>query len=439
MIEFSRRDVLKAGVAGAALAATPGWAADQLSYKPEKNASIRVLRWKRFVQGDEDMWMKNTEKFVQQTGIKVRVDHEGWEDIKPKAAVAANIGSGPDVVVGWLDEPHLFPDKLVDLTELATYLGDKYGGWFDTARRYGSMKDKGGKEHWIGLPLGASGALLNYRKSWVKEAGFDQFPTNFDDYLKLCQGLKKIGHPGGFALSHATGDSETWMHNILWGHGAKLVNEKNEVVINSPETVRALEYMKELAGTFIEGVFSWSGVSNNNAFLESKIGLTSNGISIYYAARNSEKPEYKAVAADMDHAPMPVGPIGKPTELHLLSQAYVFKYSKYPNAAREYLRFMWEKDQYAPWQVASIGYVSHPLKAYGEQPFWTSDPKITPFRDVVGRMQPHGFAGSLGYASAAALSDWIVVDMFGQAASGQKSAKEAAAEAERRALRYYKV
>jgi multiple sugar transport system substrate-binding protein len=264
-------------------------------------------------------------------------------------------------------------------------------------------------------------------------------PEDFDNYLKLCQGLKKIGHPAGFALSHATGDSETWMHNILWGFGGKMVDEQNNVAINSPETVQALEYMKELTSTFIEGVYSWSGVSNNNAFLEGKIGLTSNGISIYYAAKNSDRPEYRAVAEDMDHAAMPVGPAGKPAELHLLSQAYIFKYSKYPNAAKEYLRFMWEKEQYGPWQEASIGYVSHPLKAYGEAKFWTADPKITPFRDVCQRLQYHGYAGSLGYASAACLADWIVVDMFAQAASGQRTPKEAAAEAERRAARYYKV
>jgi multiple sugar transport system substrate-binding protein len=443
MRDLRRRDVLAAGAglaAGAALGGIPTPAtASEKSFKPEPNAAIRILRWKRFVQGDEDMWMKNTASFTKATGIKVRVDNEGWEDVRPKSAVAANIGSGPDIIVGWLDDPHLYPEKLVDLTDLATYLGEKYGGWYDAPRRYGTTRDKNGREHWIGLPLGASGALLNYRRSWVKEAGFDKVPGDFEGYLKLCKALQKAGHPAGFALSHATGDSETWMHNILWGFGGKLVDEKDNVVINSPETVQALEYMKELASTFIEGCYSWTGVSNNNAFLEGKIGLTSNGISIYYAAKKSDRPEYRAVAEDMDHAAMPVGPTGKAAELHLLSQAYVFKYSKYPNAAKEYLRFMWEKEQYGPWQEASIGYVSHPLKAYGEAKFWTEDPKITPFRDVCRRLQYHGYAGSLGYASAACLADWIVVDMFAQCANGQKTAKEAAAEAERRALRYYKV
>jgi multiple sugar transport system substrate-binding protein len=405
----------------------------QTSFKPEKGAKLRVLRWKRFVQADEDVWMANTRKFSEKYGIEVRTDHENWEDVRPKAAVAANVGAGPDIIVGWLDDPHLYPEKLVDLTDLAEYLGNKYGGWFPAARTYGTTA----KGRWIGLPLGASGALLNYRVSWVKEAGFDKFPTNFDDYLKLCQALQKNGHPAGFALSHATGDSETWMHNVLWGFGGKLVDEKNQVVINSPETIKAIEYMQALSKTFIEGVAGWSGVSNNNAFLEGKISLTSNGISIYYAAKTSTDPAKNAVAADMDHAPMIVGPIGRPTELHLLSQAMLFKYSKYPNAAKEYLRFMWEREQYEPWQAASIGYVSHPLKAYDSNKFWNDDPKYKPFKGVVERLQPHSYAGSLGYASAACLADWIIVDMFASACVGQKSAKDAAAEAEKRARRYY--
>ena len=54
----------------------------------------------------------------------------------------------------------------------------------------------------------------------------------------------------------------------------------------------------------------------------------------------------KAMVADIDHAPIPVGPIGHPTELHPMTPGMVFKYTKFPNAAKEYLRFMMEKEQY---------------------------------------------------------------------------------------------
>ncbi len=443
MGEFSRRDTLKTLGAAAVLTSAPAvllpshaWAA--YNVKPEKGASIRMMRWRRFIQGDEDQWLANTARFTMMTGVKVRVDNEGFEDIRPKAAMAANVGSGPDIVLGWMDDPHLFRNRLLELTDLAEYLGNKYGGWYPTARRYGSINTGSDKGRWIGLPLGAGGALLNYRMSWVKEAGYDTFPTDFDGYLKMCKALAKNGHPPGFALSHATGDAETWSHNVLWGFGAKMVDQSNKVAINSKETIAALEYMRELYSTFIRGTLSWTGVSNNNSFLESLISLTSNGTSIYYVAKNSKEPKLLAIAKDMNHAAFPVGPTGVPAELHLLSQAYVFSYTKYPNACKAYLKFMWEREQYEPWQEAATSYMSPPLQAYAETPFWKTDPKYAPFRNAVKRMRWSGYAGDVGEKSASALADWVVVDMFAQAASGQQSPKDAARDAERRVRRAYR-
>jgi multiple sugar transport system substrate-binding protein len=115
MSRFSRRDFLK--VAGTAAGSAVGtgsalWTADAWaqakSWTPEKGAKLRVLRWKRFVAGDEELWMANTKKFSEKTGVEVRVDNEGWEDVRPKAAVAANIGSGPDLILGWFDDPHQY-------------------------------------------------------------------------------------------------------------------------------------------------------------------------------------------------------------------------------------------------------------------------------------------------------------------------------------------
>ena len=66
-----------------------------MTFKPEAGAKLRVLRWSRFVQGDIDAYMANVKKFTEATGVEVRVDNEGWEDVRPKAAVAANTGAGP--------------------------------------------------------------------------------------------------------------------------------------------------------------------------------------------------------------------------------------------------------------------------------------------------------------------------------------------------------
>ena len=105
------------------------------------------------MQGDEDAWLANTEKFTEATGVQVRIDKESWEDIRPKAAVAANVGSGPDMVMGWFDDPHQYPDKLVDVTELAELSRQANTAAGTTAPKGYGMRD--GK--FIALPLGAIG------------------------------------------------------------------------------------------------------------------------------------------------------------------------------------------------------------------------------------------------------------------------------------------
>jgi multiple sugar transport system substrate-binding protein len=439
MTNYSRRHALR--VLGAATVAAAGSplvnrtaAAADLKYPPEAGAQLRVLRWKRFVQGDEEQWMANTRKFTEVTGVNVRVDSENFEDIRPKAAVAANVGSGPDIILGWFDDPHQYADKLMDLTELADYLGAKYGGWYDIARRY-CVRDG----RWIAVGLGFLGGCITYRRSMIEAAGFKEVPSDLPNFLKLLQALKAKGTPCGFALGNAVGDANAWCHWVVWSHGGRMVDERNKVTINSKETIAALEYAKAMYETFIPGTLSWLDPSNNKAFLASDISLTLNGISIYYVAKTSPDPAVKALAADIYHAPMPVGPVGRHTELNPFTPGFVFKYTKYPNAAREYLRFMLEKDQYEAWQKASIGYVQQPLKAYRSNPVWTADPKHTPFRDIPERTLDDGYAGTLGAASAGLMADYVMVNMVAEAASGASSSADAAAKAEKRAKRYYRT
>ena len=440
MSEFKRREFLKT-TAGLAAGAAVGPMifvkdADAQAWKntPEKGAKLRVLRWSQFVSGDWDQYMKNVQKFQDKYQIEVRVDKEGWEDVRPKAAVAANTGAGPDIILSTNDDANLYPEKLVDVTDVCTYLGGKYGGFYPVCDPY--LRPDGKK--WIGVPLGVAGVCMVYRQSHMKAAGFDAFPKDTDGFLKLCKALKEKGTPPAFALGNATGDANTWCQWIVWAHGGKLVDQNNKVVINSPETLKALEFVKELYPTFAPGTLSWLDPNNNKAFLDSQIALTSNGISIYFAAKNATDPKVKELEADIFHSNFPVGPVGRPTEFNLFFNQMVFKYTKYPKAAKEFLRFMMEDEQVNPWVQASLGYVTPALAVYEKHPVW-KDPKATPYRDAMKIMLPSGYAGKMGYASAGALADFIIVNMVAEAASGSKTPKEAAERAQKRAERYYKV
>ncbi|HET9687485.1 MAG TPA: extracellular solute-binding protein, partial [Pseudolabrys sp.] len=141
MSYFTRRALIKSGTAAAAAGALTGpalleWAkawAQAAPWKPEKDAQLSMLRWKYFVQSEDDAFVKLLDAFTQATGVKVTIARESYEDIPPKASVAANTGSGPDLFWGLFSLPHLFPQKCVDVTDVADYLGKKYGGWVPTA------------------------------------------------------------------------------------------------------------------------------------------------------------------------------------------------------------------------------------------------------------------------------------------------------------------
>jgi multiple sugar transport system substrate-binding protein len=400
---------------------------------PENGASLRVLRPARFVEPDEVIFRANTEKFTKATGIQVKVDFVGWEDLRQQAAVSANTGAGPDIILGWAEDPHVYSDKVSELSDVAEYLGKKYGGWQFLAEKYGK---KAKTNNWIGLPFGGSTGPIVYRKSAVKEAGFDTIPTDHAGFLKLCQALKKNNKPAGFALGNAVGDANGFANWLIWSHGGFLVDEGGKVAINSKETLNALNYLKELYPTFVSGTLSWNDVSNNRAYAANELFLTANGVSMYFALKKD--PATQAIAEDTEHAPLMQGIIGKQPQSALVLNAMLFKHSKYQNAAKAYLTYMMEAEQYDPWLTGCLGYWAHPLKAYGESKVWTSDPKIAIYKDGMNNQFWTGYKGPITQAAGTVAAEYILVQMCSSVASGQVKPEDAIKEAERRTRRYYR-
>jgi multiple sugar transport system substrate-binding protein len=440
MNQLTRRTLLNGGTAAAAAAALSGpalleWAkawAQAAPWKPEKGAQLAMLRWKYFVQSEDDAFVKLMEAFTQATGVKVNISRESFEDVQPKASVAANTGAGPDLFWGLYSLPHLFPQKCLDVSDVADYLGKKYGGWVPSAVTYG----KGTGNKWIAIPICYGGNLMNYRVGAMQKAGFSKFPGTTAEFLEYAKVTKRNGTPGGLAFGHASGDANGWIHWCLWSHGGNAVDAKDKVVINSPETEAALNYAKALYAEMIPGTVAWNDSFNNKAFLAGEIHWTNNGISIYAAARRD--PNLKAIADDMDHAYMPIGPVGKPTELHLLFPILGMSYSKYPQACKALMAFMLEADNFNKWLEGSVGYLTHCLNAYDANPVWTVDPKRTVYRDVAKRTLTAGGLGSVGEKAAAAIADFVLVDMFASYCTGREDAKGTMKIAERQLQRIYR-
>lgn len=448
MAGLTRRDTLLSGTTaliGAATLPVIGARAADLDvptadvkspgFKIEPGATLRVLRPAKFVDPDEVLFRANTKKFTEQTGIPVRVDFVGWEDMRPQTAVAANTGAGPDIIVGFGSDPQIYANKLIPMNDLAGYLGAKYGGWHQLAQIYSC---RWGTKDWLAIPMGGSGAASVYRVSWLKEAGYDSIPNDHAGFLAMATKLNKINHPIGFALGHAVGDGNGFADWLLWSFGASLTDEAGKVSLDSKETIAALNYAKELYPQMIGGTLSWGDPSNNKAFAAGDISLTFNGVSIYYVAKNSSDPKLQAIAADTNHQIPPLGLAKKSPSSSLVVNAMAFKHTKYPNACKEYLRFMMEAPQYAPWLAGCLGYWSNSLKAYGKMAFWDADPKLKPYVDSMDTPYYDSYKGPISAASSAVAANYTLVDMFASVATGNATPEAAVKQAARQAARYLK-
>ena len=158
--------------------------------------------------------------------------------------MVANNGAGADIVISFGSDPHIYASKLVDLTDLADYLGAKYGGWYDLALLYG-QKWKTMKA-WIGIPFGGE-----QNRPWslivsrgVTDAATTQNPerSGRSSRTQFCQKLQKAGHPFGMSLGHALGDANGYSEWLLWTHNAFVVDENVKIaLVSRSETIEVAE------------------------------------------------------------------------------------------------------------------------------------------------------------------------------------------------------
>src|SRR5258708_6837048 len=181
-----RRTLLQGGTALAAAGALTGPAlfdfakawADTSPWKAEPGAKLTVMRWKRFVPAEDDAFNAMVAAFKTATGTEMNVFSESFEDVQPKASVAANTGSGLDLAWGLHTLPQLFPTKVLKMNDVADYPGKKSGGWTEAAAKTCKLGDD-----WLGIPVATICGSMTYRKSATDKAGVSACPTDFSGFL----------------------------------------------------------------------------------------------------------------------------------------------------------------------------------------------------------------------------------------------------------------
>lgn len=424
MARITRRKLLALSGGGALAARTGGIAAIlALRQAPAyaQGSTIHWLRWNDFVPASDEV-LRNViaPECEKALGIKLNIEMINGNDIQARTTSAIQSGTGPDVICALNNWAQLYPESVVDVSDVAGEIGKAQGGFYEESRVVANDGTK-----WIAVPWCALGAQLAYRKSWFAEIGYEppKFPQTWQEYREAGKKLKAKNRPLGQAVSHSFGDPPTYAYPYLWSWGGKEIEADGKTVaLNSKETVNSVEFAVGFwSDAYDDGGLAWDDSSNNRAFLAGTISSTLNGASIYLEAKR--KPDVyltetgKPLFQDILHAPLPKGAAGQ-FAYHLPMSNMLMKYVKDPKAGKEFLRWITSKQVYQPWFDLQQGYSVGATTIWEKDPLWDKDPVMLPFRTAARAGRFPGYAGPADRHAAEVLSKYIIVDMFAKAIQG---------------------
>ena len=229
--------------------------------------TLTVLTWNiPYFQDGFTKWVTDFNKIHPDIKIE-RLDKKGteWSTFYQTQVVA---GTAPDIidVQGGLWLEYAAKGGLVDLTSYLKrdqdYTKRIYPeilkGWVYDGRNYG-------------VPLYISKTLLFYNKLMFKEAGLIEPPKSFDELLEYARKMSK-GEKSGFMTLNFD-----WLYwPLLAMNGVELLTpDLKKAAFNTPKTVEVLEALAKATQEGAINKISWTGrwVEPNGAFAAGTIGM----------------------------------------------------------------------------------------------------------------------------------------------------------------------
>ena len=279
----------------------------------------------------------------------------------------------------------------------------------------------------------------NYRIDLWSEVGYPNGPDTFEDLRIGGRKIKvKFGNPVGIGLSQEM-DTNMALRGLLWSFGGAEQDAEGRVVLNSPETVEALKFMRALyRETETAEVFTWDPASNNRMMLAGRASFVQNAISVTRTAER-ENPE---IARKIGLVPALAGPVRRIAAEHVMNCYVIWKFAANIDGAKQFLVDL----------VGSFGSVFRESEFYNFPCYPTTVPDLTQLL-ADDKAEPPGKykvltnvldwstnVGYPGYATAGideVFNTFVIPTMFARVARGETSPEDAAAAAHKEIERIF--
>jgi multiple sugar transport system substrate-binding protein len=400
---------------------------------PTKKLSgdLRILQWSHFVPRHDRWFDVFVADWGRQAGVNVTVDHINLAEIPARAAAEITANEGHDLIE-FLSPPSAFEPSLLDLTdvndEAKKRFGDQLGLCTRSTFNPATKKYYGFCHGWVPDPG-------DYRRSLWEKVGLPEGPTRWQDLLDAGGRIKREQNIQlGIGMSNEL-DSNMAARALIWSFGGSVQDERENVTINSPQTIEAVDFMSRLfKAAMTDEVFAWNAASNNQGLIAGNLSYILNSISAYRTAQ-TQNPD---VADDVFFSPPLKGPGGVFLACeHVIPIYAVPKHAKNPDAAKEFMLHL----------VANYAQATNNTELYTFPAFQKTVPQLDSWleNDPYGSKPPNKLAflkdaekwttnvGQPGPASAAigeVFDTFVLPKMMAKAARGELSPRDAVVDAE---------
>jgi multiple sugar transport system substrate-binding protein len=374
--------------------------------------SLDMIMRRSFIPAMNALQENQLAQWAEQTEMSIEPSFAAeWREM---TAAAVEAQSGGDIAELFQNTTSVYQENLVDLTDICEALGEKYGGWYPAAQECSVVDGQ-----WKSIPRAYTAHAINYRVDHFTEVGYPDGCQTYDEFLDAATKLYEAGLPPIGTTVSQTGpnDSASWCYSTLWSFGGHEVEEDGKTVaINTPETRKALEWMRELSKVASPDITGYDEGGNNRAFLGGEISATQNATSIYWVAQH-QNPE---VAEAMSHFKYPEGPAGREQfiEMNLLS---IFNFTENVDAAKATLEWLMDMEQLSPLAQVGLTFYTPMLNAYLDMPSmpWNIDPKLAPLKGLALTGHLAGWPGPASRESGEAYANQTIVNMFASVIAGE--------------------
>jgi ABC-type glycerol-3-phosphate transport system substrate-binding protein len=440
----SRRTLLKgtgAAAIGASLPLSTRLAIQAAAQEatPTRNIAgteLRILQWSHFVPSYDEWFDAFAQAWGEANDVSVTVDHVNTAEIPAAFAGEISAGEGHDLVEH-ISSLAQYEKSVLDMTDVVTEASNRHGAQLDMCKKNSFNPTT---NVLYGFVHGYAPDPADYRKSLWEAVELPNGPTT---YQELLDGGTRIyqeqGVPMGIGMSNEI-DSRMAAQTMIWAHGGGIQDEGENVTVNSPEVIAAVEYMANLfKSCMTDEVFSWDAASNNQLLISGGASYILNSISAYRTAQENN-PD---VAADIFFGTPLEGPAGPERALahgHAVFNYQIPTHAQYPDTAKEFLLYLTDNYDQATneskfYNFPAFADLSPDLKKDGgwldNDPYESQPPdKLAVLKTADEWTVNLGYPGPANAAIGEIFSLPIIPDMMARAARGEQTAQESVAQAE---------